>query len=167
MSGTHTKQHSQQILLCEICGKNFANQSQLRNHTRLHVPIEQRRSFACYICKANFAYKKSLVHHMPSHSGQKIQYQCDECKSQFSRPDALRRHSLIHAGKTPHECQYCGKGFRTKFNLKVNYLIFTQKKYSLNFKFYRYMNESTLANGLICVCIAIIVRPMDQIWEST
>lgn len=106
-------------LLCEICGKSFTNKSKLQHHTRLHLPIEQRRSFQCYICKIHFAYKKSLVHHMPMHWGQKIQYQCDVCLSQFSRPDALKRHKLIHLGKLPHQCQYCAKGFRTKFNMKV------------------------------------------------
>lgn len=116
----HLEQQTQnQHSLCEICGKSFANKSKLKHHTRLHLPIDQRRSFECYICRATFAYKKSLVHHMPIHSGQKIQLQCNVCQSQFSRSDALRRHALIHQGKLPHQCQYCSKGFRTKFNLKV------------------------------------------------
>lgn len=117
--GLHTNQEIRLGLLCEICGKNFTNQSQLWNHRRLHVPIEQRRSFECYICKLNFAYKKSLTHHMTMHSGIKIQFDCDVCQSTFSRSDALQRHSLIHLNKLPHTCQYCAKGFRTKFNLKV------------------------------------------------
>lgn len=115
-------------LLCDVCGKNFMNQSQLRLHTRLHVPIEQRRTFECYMCKSHFAYKKSLIHHMPMHSGMKILYRCDVCQSPFSRSDALRRHSLIHLGKLPHNCQYCKKGFRTKFNLKVNQVHATNTK---------------------------------------
>lgn len=119
MSGTHITPDISLSLLCEICGKNFTNQSQLRLHTRLHLPIEQRRTFECYVCKSNFAYKKSLIHHMSLHSGKTIQYQCDVCQSTFSRSDALRRHSLIHLGKLPHNCKYCEKGFRTKFNLKV------------------------------------------------
>lgn len=108
-------------LLCEICGKHFTNQSQLKYHTRSHMPIEQRRSFECYLCRAIFGYKKSLISHLASlHSGEKPQFQCEICQSHFSRSDALRRHDLIHLNKLPHRCSYCDKGFRTKFNLKVN-----------------------------------------------
>lgn len=119
MSGSHMNQHRELDALCEICGKHFPNQWNLRSHARLHLPIEQRRTFECYICKINFAYKKSLNQHMRSHSGLKVQFNCDICQSKFSRSDSLRRHSLIHSGKLPHSCQYCKKGFRTKFNLKV------------------------------------------------
>lgn len=56
---------------------------------------------------------------MALHSGVKTQFQCDVCQMHFSRTDALRRHQLIHLNKLPHQCSYCEKGFRTKFNLKV------------------------------------------------
>lgn len=106
--------------LCEICGKNFTNQSQLKYHARSHMPIEQRRTFECYLCQTMFAYKKSLIPHMAlHHSGAKTQFQCEICQLHFSRTDALRRHQLIHLNKLPHTCSYCEKGFRTKFNLKV------------------------------------------------
>lgn len=107
-------------LLCEICGKNFTNQSQLKYHARTHMPIEERRTFECYFCRAIFAYKKSLIPHMALHSGPKPKFQCEICQMNFSRTDALRRHQLIHLNKLPHRCSYCEKGFRTKFNLKVN-----------------------------------------------
>lgn len=106
-------------LLCEICGKNFTNQSQLKYHARSHMPIEERRTFECYLCRAIFAYKKSLIPHLALHSGAKPQFQCDICQMHFSRTDALRRHQLIHLNKLPHTCSFCDKGFRTKFNLKV------------------------------------------------
>lgn len=105
--------------LCEICGKHFTNQSKLKYHARSHMPIEERHTFECYVCRANFAYKKSLIPHMALHSGVKPQFQCDVCQMHFSRTDALRRHQLIHLNKLPHQCSYCEKGFRTKFNLKV------------------------------------------------
>lgn len=105
--------------LCDTCGNNFSNYSNLMAHRRTHLPMEQRRSFECYICKTIFRYKKSLTHHMRLHSGRKVQHQCSVCLAQFSRTDALRRHSLIHLGQQPHRCMTCGKGFRTKFNLTV------------------------------------------------
>lgn len=105
--------------LCEICGKDFTSKSNLITHAKMHLPLEQRKHYACYICKMIFSYKKSMIHHMQLHSGKKIIFQCAVCLSHFSRKDALQRHSLIHLGKLPHQCQTCGKGFRTKFNLKV------------------------------------------------
>lgn len=109
--------------LCETCGKDFTTRSNLLTHTKMHLPIEKRKHFECYIYKATFSYKKSLIHHMPIHSGKKIQFQCKECMAHFSRTDALRQHSLIHPNKFTHCCQTCGKEFRTKFNLKVNKMI--------------------------------------------
>lgn len=95
--------------LCEICGKDFSTRSNVLTHTKLHLPIENRKHFECYICKMKCSYKKSLIHHMPIHSGETIQYQCTVCSAYFSRTDALRRHSLIHLGKfqgniTPLHC---------------------------------------------------------------
>lgn len=116
------KQQESEInnFLCETCGKDYTTRSNLLTHTKMHLPIEKRKHFECYICQSTFSYKKSLIHHMPVHSGKKIQFQCKECMANFSRTDALRRHSLIHLNKFTHCCQTCGKGFRTKFNLKVN-----------------------------------------------
>lgn len=107
--------------LCEMCGVEFDSASKLRHHYRLHLPVSQIRTFECYMCKVSFKCKKSLVHHMPQHlTYEKIQYECKECLLKFSRPYALRRHSLIHSGGFPHSCEYCGKPFRTKANLKVS-----------------------------------------------
>lgn len=110
-----------QFNLCEVCGKYFTNKINLENHTRMHLPIEQRQQFECIFCKQTFAYKKSLIHHMAAHLGEKKKYHCDKCSVNFSRMDALRRHTLIHLGQKHHSCQVCGKGFRTKFNLKVKF----------------------------------------------
>ena len=107
--------------LCEVCGTKYDSSSKLRSHYRLHLPISQIRTFECYMCKVAFKCKKSLIHHMPQHmTYEKIQYECKECLLKFSRPYALRRHSLIHSGGFPHSCEYCGKPFRTKANLKVS-----------------------------------------------
>lgn len=105
--------------LCDTCGKKLSTYSNLMTHRLIHLPSDQRRSFECYVCKTTFRYKKSIIHHMSVHSGIKIQYQCNVCLSSFSRSDALRRHTLIHLKLQPHLCSTCGKGFRTKFNLKV------------------------------------------------
>lgn len=116
---------SPKSFLCDTCGKNFSTYSNLMTHTRIHLPTGNRRSFECYICRRNFRYKKSLMHHIATHSGEKIQFQCKVCFLQFSRSDALRRHNLIHLGQQPHLCHTCGKGFRTKFNLKVKWKLKT------------------------------------------
>lgn len=114
------QQENQRLsFLCETCGKYFTTKSNLLTHTKMHLPIEKRKHYECYICKSTFSYKKSLIHHMPTHCGKKIRFQCKVCLVHFSRTDALRRHSLIHLGKFTHQCKTCGKGFRTKFNLKV------------------------------------------------
>lgn len=106
--------------LCAICGAHFTNQSKLKYHARTHMPIEQKKSFECYLCRANFVYKKNLKSHLARlHSGTKPKYQCDVCQLYFSRTDALGRHRWIHLNKLPHQCSYCDKRFRTKFNLKV------------------------------------------------
>lgn len=167
------EQHQEStIFLCEVCGKDLSTKSNLLTHTKMHLPIEERKHFECHICRTTFAYKKSIVHHMPIHTGKKIQFQCGECKVHFSRTDALRRHSLIHLNQFTHCCRTCGKGFRTKFNLKVN----KKKSLSCNnlntnsfmflFLFYRPMRERIPAKDHMPACIVHIAPDHHRIWEN-
>lgn len=47
---------------------------------------------------------------------------CETCGLKLSCVESLKRHMMIHLGKAPHECKWCGKRFRTTYSLQVTTL---------------------------------------------
>lgn len=84
---THTKETQQ--LLCDTCGKCFANAHNLKSHQKVHLDI---RPFACTLCPKRFRTRLILRQHLHVHTGIK-EFQCSECLQSFAKADSLRLHT--------------------------------------------------------------------------
>ncbi len=56
-----------QLYKCEICGKIFATEYQLTNHTLKHANEEKPKIFVCEICGKTFLSKENLLAHKQNH----------------------------------------------------------------------------------------------------
>jgi hypothetical protein len=94
---------------CELCGKQFYNESKLKAHAVCHSADK----FICQHCPSIFAAAKSLRSHIRSHhSTEEMVPRCVTCGKVFSTEMNLRSHvSRVHLKEKRCECPTCGKLF--------------------------------------------------------
>ena len=84
-----TKQHKEDPVACEECGKEVINKYALRSHMQSHE-FEQ-----CKVCNKRMK-AKSLPTHMEIHNSSNS-YACDECNVSYTRKASLNRHIKGHS----------------------------------------------------------------------
>lgn len=101
----HTNNSSKKEFTCDICGKLFTRNFDLRRHMEVHEPY---RIYACSECPKTFKSKGSLREHKKNHmsttftsyDAQKVGCQCKSCGRLLSRKYDLKRHmKMVHDPK--------------------------------------------------------------------
>ncbi|XP_045776603.1 zinc finger protein 99-like isoform X1 [Maniola jurtina] len=103
-----TKYHRPK-LLCELCGKVFNNEAQLRYHMPVH---SEHKQFKCEVCSKSFGSILNLKSHVTIHSETRPSYACDFCGKTFAYQSNKYRHMTIHKG-IKFSCEICDKSFNT------------------------------------------------------
>ncbi|KAM9325082.1 uncharacterized protein PAF06_001216 [Gastrophryne carolinensis] len=103
----HKPLPGEKVLICEVCGRFFAQQGALDIHRRIHTG---EKPFICMKCGKGFRSKGNLVSHQTVHTDDK-QFQCPICEKFFKRSLGLIEHMRLHTGEKPFTCHDCGKCF--------------------------------------------------------
>ncbi|OXA54280.1 Zinc finger protein 91 [Folsomia candida] len=91
--------------ICEYCGKSFRKKTYLRDHSYMHMTLEERLEFI-----------KNLRSNVPLH-----EKTCPSCKQVFvSRSKMMAHFRTAHEKIPQHFCGICGKGFVRKDSYVVH-----------------------------------------------
>ena len=106
-------EHSCVLLPCEICGKEFANQSYLEHHIK-YSHAQKRDYLACDTC-GKLVLKQSMKSHVQLHITSQM-IPCPVCGIKLRSQTVLKKHLKIH-DKEKTLCQICNKEVK---NLKMH-----------------------------------------------
>lgn len=139
----HMETHSEELVYCEVCNRQFSNKRCLKVHMLTH---KEDKPFHCDQCPETFISKRCLEYHKRFH-GEKLEktFKCEYCFttlcSEFSLKNHIqRKHSLaalceickaecatkeslkehIKSSHNPFPCSVCSKSFMLPRYLKVN-----------------------------------------------
>ena len=104
-------QRHEKSYVCDVCGKAFATNQNLKSHVRSHTG-ERPRACDHRGCGAAFVSSQHLVVHKRTHTGEKP-YVCDveRCGKAFTQSGNLATHKRTHTGEKLYVCDVCGKRF--------------------------------------------------------
>lgn len=115
------KNNNQNLLICEICSKQYKNAKTLKQHIQSHMSKRK-----CELCDKSYIYLKDLrihqykIHGLRPDKKQKLtSFTCGLCNKTFERRHHLKRHvSTVHHYTIPEQqssrfsCRHCESEFQ-------------------------------------------------------
>ncbi|XP_068215374.1 zinc finger protein 665-like [Palaemon carinicauda] len=108
----HTKEKA---FVCDMCGKQYSQKQNLRDHiSRYHSEEDSssRYPYSCEYCKRMYRNENNLTKHLESQGGK-----CNTCGEVLPCSGLLFRHKKNHASSS---CEYCAKTFQSKSALQIH-----------------------------------------------
>ncbi|XP_050307055.1 oocyte zinc finger protein XlCOF6-like [Anthonomus grandis grandis] len=111
---------------CDVCGKRFPFESELKTHHRKHEDMESSR-FRCDVCGKTARTQTQLKVHYRIHTGERP-FSCEICGKSFKQTAHLKVHMFQHTGKMPFKCMVCEKSFPFQHVMEIHMRTHTGEK---------------------------------------
>ncbi|XP_071396713.1 histone H4 transcription factor [Centroberyx affinis] len=111
----HRQAEPQVSLVCEHCGKGFANQRLLRDHVRQHV-----NHIKCPLCDMTCTTLATLKIHIKFRHCDERPFPCDFCESSFKNQHDLRKHMETHNEGAAYHCTVEGCDYSSRMAHTMN-----------------------------------------------
>nr|XP_045598617.1 zinc finger protein 852-like isoform X2 [Procambarus clarkii]XP_045598618.1 zinc finger protein 852-like isoform X2 [Procambarus clarkii] len=129
------------IFTCNVCSQGFSDRAALKTHALSHGGTTERAS-KCESCACEFPSKSELTRHIVKYQGtcnpnKSEGVKCATCGEDLPTLEALKEHRrTAHptpemtpgSGKKGFECDYCGKTFNCRSNLRDHLVVHTGEK---------------------------------------
>ncbi|XP_053674582.1 transcription factor grauzone-like [Anopheles nili] len=105
--------------ICATCGKVFRTKPAMERHIKEHLGIELVERLQCEYCQKWFNGKYNLKKHIRFlHKEEGQVFSCDLCQHVSPNSRALANHKQRIHVEEKYECEYCGKRFKRRPNLR-------------------------------------------------
>uniref|UniRef100_A0A182T9L9 Transcription factor grauzone n=1 Tax=Anopheles maculatus TaxID=74869 RepID=A0A182T9L9_9DIPT len=105
--------------ICDTCGKVFRTKLAMERHINEHQGLDMVERLQCEYCKKWFSGKYNLNKHIRFLHMQDGQvFPCDICQHVSPNSRALANHKQRIHVEERFECEYCGKRFKRRPNLR-------------------------------------------------
>ncbi|CAL4130182.1 unnamed protein product [Meganyctiphanes norvegica] len=101
---------------CSICDKEMLASSYKIHMLRMHGEAKH----PCDSCGQRFTVRSDLMRHINTVHSSLRPYDCDLCSEKFATSDALRYHRNKTHSTVHHCCEFCGKAYKWKGELRTH-----------------------------------------------
>ena len=95
--------------------------------------VKRKMAYVCDVCgltEHDFTSKKHFFEHVQSSIHTNLRFKCDQCDLEFQYLKGVKAHkSYKHAARI-FNCESCGQGFSSKFNLNRHIEVSHEQKSS-------------------------------------
>ncbi|XP_070562656.1 uncharacterized protein [Ptychodera flava] len=90
MKNMHTSDQESKTVLCELCGRSFKSEENLKRHMRVHLEM---LPFLCSFCDKSFGSQSQLQMHLDKdHVTHPDAFKCDKCLKVHTSQEQLDNH---------------------------------------------------------------------------
>lgn len=117
-----------EFFLCEFCGFSTKKKKTLQYHIQAY---HTEHKFHCTLCKKKFVTALGLKRHLDNHvdSASRVEFLCDYCGRGFRLKDNLRNHIMgVHMHIKDSVCSICSKSFAKRNSLRQHLLLHSGKR---------------------------------------
>ena len=111
------------VYSCSLCNKQLSNKYTMIHHLQNHVGHRHPQNrHVCDVCGVSFSISAHLARHVQRKHGPPRSYECTVCNSKHMSVKNQKQCIIKCGGKLhlPFVCQFCGKGFARRTNLKCH-----------------------------------------------
>ncbi|EEC15468.1 zinc finger protein, putative [Ixodes scapularis] len=114
--GNTQKNNSEKPFKCKLCPQEFAYNSLLTCHNRMH-PGE--KPFKCKLCPQAYTQNCDLQTHSRVHTGEKP-LKCKQCPQAFADYPSMRAHNRTHTDNYRFKCKKCPQALADYSSLRIH-----------------------------------------------